>query len=114
MGVLLNSAVDFFEAKKVKIVRVYSGTFMTSTDMSGFSLSLLQLKEEWKEFLDAPVRVCSVTALKLQLLYVWKASYKYIGWLQTSEFDATLGTCEIVVSNNQMKPKGTTSSSLTQ
>ncbi len=57
MGVLLNSAVQFLEAKQIKLARVYCGTYMTSTDMSGFSISLLQLKEDWKQYLDTPVKV---------------------------------------------------------
>ena len=57
MGVLLKSATEYLKSKQVKVVRVYCGTFMTSTDMSGFSISLLQLKEEWKQYLDLPVKV---------------------------------------------------------
>ena len=59
MGVLLNSAVDILKAKHINVGRVYCGTYMTSTDMSGFSISLLQLKEEWKQYLDSSVKVCS-------------------------------------------------------
>ena len=65
MGVLLKSAVDYFEARQLKITRVYCGTFMTSTDMSGFSISLLKLKEELMAYLDAPVKVYYVVGFRI-------------------------------------------------
>jgi dihydroxyacetone kinase-like protein len=37
----------------------YIGEYMTSIEMAGFSISLLKLDEEMKDYLEAP---CSVTA----------------------------------------------------
>ena len=57
MGCLLHSAVACCQQKDVKVARVYSGTFMTATDMAGFSLSLLRLQQPWKEYLDKEAKV---------------------------------------------------------
>lgn len=58
MGVLLHSTLQHLKAKQtVRIVRVYSGTYMTATDMSGFSISLLKLKEGWTDYLDQEAKV---------------------------------------------------------
>ncbi len=44
---------------QLHVARVYVGTFMTSLDMSGFSLSVLVLDEERAAYLDAPTQVCA-------------------------------------------------------
>lgn len=59
MGVLLRSAIHYLTAQHVRITRVFSGAFMTATDMSGFSISLLKLDNERKKYIDAEVQVCA-------------------------------------------------------
>ncbi|KHO63131.1 MULTISPECIES: dihydroxyacetone kinase subunit DhaK [Thermoanaerobacter] len=41
------------ESKKIKVYKTYVGEFMTSLEMSGFSITLLKLDEELKTLLDA-------------------------------------------------------------
>ena len=43
---------------QVEVARVYAGTFMTSLDMSGFSLSVCTLDDERTAALDAVTQVC--------------------------------------------------------
>ena len=43
---------------QVEVARVYVGTFMTSLDMAGFSLSVLLLDDERVAALDADTQVC--------------------------------------------------------
>lgn len=60
LGAIALEVVDQLRTQYgVKVVRVYSGTFMTSLDGAGFSISLLSLvktglKESLTELLDAP------------------------------------------------------------
>lgn len=63
MGVLLNAvAKHLSHARKMDISRMYCGTFMTATDMGGFSISIMHLNTRRKAFLDDPTQVtlCSV------------------------------------------------------
>lgn len=60
MGVIADAAAERLgRPGQLKLVRSYVGTFMTSLDMAGFSLSLLRLSERRKEFLDAATEVLS-------------------------------------------------------
>ena len=62
MGVVANSAVQYIsQTCRLRIARSYVGTFMTSLDMHGFSLTLMELNERRKTFLDAPTQVGSVS-----------------------------------------------------
>ncbi|OCF45289.1 dihydroxyacetone kinase [Kwoniella heveanensis CBS 569] len=65
LGGITGEAVKWLESKKIKTRRVLSGTYMTSLNMPGFSLSLLLLpsksdssspysSEQILEYLDAP------------------------------------------------------------
>ena len=42
------------KAKSLHVYRTLVGEYMTSLEMSGFSLSVLKLDEELKTYLDAP------------------------------------------------------------
>ncbi|KAK9798144.1 hypothetical protein WJX73_008523 [Symbiochloris irregularis] len=54
---LANSAVSYLAtAKKVTVVRTFVGTFCTSLDMAGFSMSLQSLTQQRLERLDAPAQ----------------------------------------------------------
>jgi len=44
---------EILEDKKIKVYKTYVGEFMTSLEMSGFSITLLKLDEELKTLLDA-------------------------------------------------------------
>lgn len=57
LGCLLYSAAESLQSKGVSIARMYNGTFMTATDMSGFSISLMRLKQKWKQLLDLEAQV---------------------------------------------------------
>ena len=63
MGVVANSAVQYIsQTCRLRIARSYVGTFMTSLDMHGFSLTLMELNEHRKTFLDAPTQVGPVSS----------------------------------------------------
>ena len=44
----------FLERKKFTIERFYAGTFLSSLDMAGISISVLGVNEAWLRWLDAP------------------------------------------------------------
>ncbi|MGH2331312.1 dihydroxyacetone kinase subunit DhaK [Thermoanaerobacter mathranii] len=44
---------EILEDKKIKVYKTYVGEFMTSLEMSGFSITMLKLDEELKTLLDA-------------------------------------------------------------
>jgi dihydroxyacetone kinase-like protein len=52
--IIFNEAAAYLQAKNIKIHRSYVGEYMTSLEMSGFSISLLKLDEELRGLLDAP------------------------------------------------------------
>jgi triose/dihydroxyacetone kinase / FAD-AMP lyase (cyclizing) len=54
MAIVARHAMDFVSGKGVKIERILAGTFLSSLDMAGISISLLALTEEWLRWLDAP------------------------------------------------------------
>jgi hypothetical protein len=58
LGVVLNAvATHLAQVRGLNISRVYCGTYMTATDMAGFSISIMQLTPRRRGFLDAPTRV---------------------------------------------------------
>ena len=58
MGCLLNAvARSLAEDRGLQISRIYCGTFMTATDMAGFSISVMWLTPQRMQFLDAPTQV---------------------------------------------------------
>ncbi|KRX98786.1 Bifunctional ATP-dependent dihydroxyacetone kinase/FAD-AMP lyase (cyclizing) [Trichinella pseudospiralis] len=55
MNVVTGEVLQWMMTKGIQVVRVYTGTLMTSIDMHGISISLLRIdKEEWINYLDAP------------------------------------------------------------
>ncbi|EIW68106.1 hypothetical protein TREMEDRAFT_32898, partial [Tremella mesenterica DSM 1558] len=62
MGGITQEAISWLKEKNIKVKRVFSGTYMTSLNMPGFSLTLLLLPKEGEEYgteeilklLDAP------------------------------------------------------------
>ena len=60
MGVLVNEAIKQLTEKfSVEVKRVFSGRFMTSLEMSGFSLTVLRLtSDSILELVDAEARTC--------------------------------------------------------
>ena len=59
---ILNNEVErVLSEKSIKVYRTLVGNFMTSLEMSGCSLTLMDLDDELKELLDAP---CNTPALK--------------------------------------------------
>ena len=60
---ILNNEVErILSEKGIKVYRTFVGNFMTSLEMSGCSLTLMDLDDELKELLDAH---CSTPALKV-------------------------------------------------
>ena len=49
-----NIADNIVEARKITLSRVFSGTFMSSLDGRGFSITLLRANSEMLKYLDAP------------------------------------------------------------
>lgn len=56
-----NDVQNYLADKGIKVYRTYVGSYMTSLEMAGCSVSILKLDEELKELLDAP---CDTPALK--------------------------------------------------
>jgi dihydroxyacetone kinase len=54
LAIVTRRALKYLNSKNVCVVRVYVGTFMTSLEMAGISLSLLPLYGNFLEFLDLP------------------------------------------------------------
>ena len=54
LGVVARHAAIFLEKQEFTVERFYAGTFLTSLDMAGISISLLGVEDEWLGFLDAP------------------------------------------------------------
>lgn len=51
--IINNKVIDILNSKGVKSTNVYVGNYMTSLDMGGFSISILKLDNETKEFLNS-------------------------------------------------------------
>lgn len=47
---------QYLKAKGIRVYRYYVGEYVTSLEMAGFSISLLKLDEELKQYLDAPAQ----------------------------------------------------------
>ncbi len=52
--IINNKVSDYLAQKGVKVYETMVGNYMTSIEMSGFSISLLRLDDELKALLDAP------------------------------------------------------------
>ena len=53
LAIVANHALSFLEEKGWAVERVYAGTFLSSLDMAGLSISVLGLNDEWIRWLDA-------------------------------------------------------------
>ena len=54
LAIAARHAVLYLEGKGFTVERMYAGTFLSSLDMAGISITVLGLKEEWLRWLDAP------------------------------------------------------------
>lgn len=54
LGIIADEVVSQLGSRDIKIARSLVGTFVTSLDGPGFSVTLLELDEELEELLDAP------------------------------------------------------------
>ncbi len=53
LAIVAKQALSFLEGKQFQVERLYAGTFLSSLDMAGISLSLLGVNDEWLRWLDA-------------------------------------------------------------
>jgi triose/dihydroxyacetone kinase / FAD-AMP lyase (cyclizing) len=54
LAIVARHAISFLERDKFVVERICAGTFLSSLDMAGISISLLGLSDEWLRWLDAP------------------------------------------------------------
>jgi dihydroxyacetone kinase len=54
LAIVARHAVRFLESQAFTVERVYAGTFLSSLDMAGISISVLGVNDEWLRWLDAP------------------------------------------------------------
>jgi dihydroxyacetone kinase len=54
LAIVARSAAKFLESKEIAVERMYAGTFLSSLDMAGISISLLRVDENRLRWLDAP------------------------------------------------------------
>ena len=54
LAIVARHAVPFLESKGYTVERIYAGTFLSSLDMAGISISVLGINDEWLGWLDAP------------------------------------------------------------
>ncbi len=54
LAIVARHAVRFLESQAFTMERVYAGTFLSSLDMAGVSISVLGVNDEWLRWLDAP------------------------------------------------------------
>jgi len=54
LAILARHVVPFLEKSGFIVERLYAGTFLSSLDMAGVSISLLGVSERWLRWLDAP------------------------------------------------------------
>ena len=53
LAIVARHAMPFLESKGFTVERIYAGTFLSSLDMSGISISVLGVNDEWLGLLDA-------------------------------------------------------------
>ena len=54
LAIVARHAVPFLASKGYTVERIYAGTFLSSLDMAGISISVLGINDEWLGWLDAP------------------------------------------------------------
>ena len=53
LAIIARHAMRFLESKGITAERIYAGTFLSSLDMAGISITVLGVKDEWLRWLDA-------------------------------------------------------------
>jgi dihydroxyacetone kinase len=53
LAIVARHAAPFLESKGFTVERIYAGTFLSSLDMAGISISVLGIDDEWLRWLDA-------------------------------------------------------------
>jgi dihydroxyacetone kinase len=53
LAIVARHAMVFVESKGFTVERIYAGTFLSSLDMAGISISVLGVNDEWLRWLDA-------------------------------------------------------------
>jgi dihydroxyacetone kinase len=53
LAIVARHAIPFLESKGFMVERIYAGTFLSSLDMAGISISVLGVNDEWLGWLDA-------------------------------------------------------------
>jgi dihydroxyacetone kinase len=53
LAIVARHAMRFLESKGIAVERIYAGTFLSSLDMAGISITVLGVNEEWLRWLDA-------------------------------------------------------------
>jgi dihydroxyacetone kinase len=53
LAIVARHAVRFLESKGITVERIYAGTFLSSLDMAGISITVLGVNDEWLRWLDA-------------------------------------------------------------
>ena len=53
LAIVANHVASFLEQKGFTVERIYAGTFLSSLDMAGISISVIGVKDEWIRWLDA-------------------------------------------------------------
>jgi dihydroxyacetone kinase len=54
LAIVARHAVPFLASNGYTVERIYAGTFLSSLDMAGISISVLGINDEWLGWLDAP------------------------------------------------------------
>jgi triose/dihydroxyacetone kinase / FAD-AMP lyase (cyclizing) len=54
IAIVARHAVAYLESTGFTVERIYAGTFLSSLDMAGISISVLGINDEWLRWLDAP------------------------------------------------------------
>jgi triose/dihydroxyacetone kinase / FAD-AMP lyase (cyclizing) len=54
LAIIARHAVPFLASNGYTVERIYAGTFLSSLDMAGISISVLGINDEWLGWLDAP------------------------------------------------------------
>ena len=53
LAIVARHAMSFLESKGFSVERIYAGTFLSSLDMAGISITILGVNDEWLRWLDA-------------------------------------------------------------
>jgi dihydroxyacetone kinase len=53
LAIVARHAMRFLESKGIMVERMYAGTFLSSLDMAGISITVLGVNDEWLRWLDA-------------------------------------------------------------